>query len=376
MKISTSHSICGAPNRKGGFTLVEIMVAIAIMSLLFAVILVPLRLGFDSFNAGRAQSEVQIQAQVTVQQIANDLRKAQFIFPNTFVPGVSKGDNSSSNCSVAGYKSDLTWNYLPYVKSELETDTDPPLNSFGALPAYGVCSSTTRVKSWGNPSRIDMLQLRRGDNGQTLNSGAGQDFIVSYYARRLDVSKAYDVVDNPVVLFRAQIPYRNRTNGQPGAPYTLSSNRFNAQIDWTAYPSPIGDTTSCSTTGSEDLNRSFNWISHSFWGEANLEPLSAQASATNVVGAHTLVTPRDMGLVTPRSSIIDGTPSADEKDALVPELSFVEESTNGTRINRVTINMTLARYDSAGAIGTNGQPAAQRVRVSQTVDVPNAGCSQ
>jgi prepilin-type N-terminal cleavage/methylation domain-containing protein len=372
MKISTPHSICGSPNKKGGFTLVEIMVAIAIMSLLFAVILVPLRLGFDSFNAGRAQSEVQIQAQVTVQQIANDLRKAQFVFPNTFVPGVSKGENSSSNCSIAGYKSDPTWNYLPYVKSELETDTSPPT---GASPAYGVCSSTTRVKSWGNPSRIDMLQLRRDNNGQTLNSGVGQDFIVSYYARRLDVSKAYDVVDNPVVLFRAQIPYRERTTaGAPGSDYKIGSD-FNARTDWTSYPDSIG---ACAASPAPiPTNRDFNWITHSFWGEANLEPLATTSvTGTDVFGAHTIATPRDMGLVTPRSSSIDGTPSTDEKDALVPELSFVEESTNGTRINRVTINMTLARYDSGGAIGTNGQPAAQRVRVSQTVDVPNAGCSQ
>lgn len=350
--------------RRNGFTLVEVLVAVAIMSLLFAVILVPLRLGFDSFNIGQTRSTLQQQAQLTLQQIGNDLRKAQFVFPNSRIAGVSDNEDQASPCAVQGYKA--SWNYQPYVKSTTTGETDSP--SIPLPPTYGVCE--TNVEAWSNPARIDMLQLRRDNSGTSANSAAGQDFILSYYPRRLYIAPvngvvpSYDIIDNPIVLFRAQIPFRNR-NGSSHTGDAATSPDKNADIDWTNYPDTIG---SCnSTTFPGQSNRSFLWITHNFFGEADLAPLCTDATGP-VAGAHTLAIPRGMALAAPQA--LTG-----NSGSYVPELSFVQEATDGKRIDRVTINMTLTQYDAIGAASTNGVGKAQSVRVSQTFDLPSAGCS-
>jgi len=216
-----------------------------------------------------------------------------------------------------------------------------------------------------------MLQLRRDKNGAPLNSQAGEDYLVTYYPRRLEITKPYDILDNPVVLFRAQYAFRGRnTDDTPadfykpgGDPYSAGPS-FNANIDWTQYPDTIGTCTAEAT-----VNRDFMWITHNFYGEANLEPLTLNTpDALNVEEAHTLATPRGMGLVVPRNN-------TNAEQGLVPELSFVQEATDDKRIDRVTINLTLAQYDQINAATTNGEAKAQRVRVSRTIDLPSAGCS-
>ncbi|MBW3636725.1 MAG: prepilin-type N-terminal cleavage/methylation domain-containing protein [Armatimonadetes bacterium] len=359
--------------RHGAFTLVEVLVAVAIMSLLFAVILVPLRLGFDTFHIGTARSEVQQQAQLTVQQIGNDLRRAQFVFPNSRMEGITVNPDLTSPCSLAGYKNTASWAGRPYVRTTLPTNNGSTLFNTSTA-AYGVCDSSN-IRSWDNPSRIDMLLLRRDRNGAPVNSNEGEDYLITYYPRRLDITKPYDVIDNPVVLWRAQYAFRGRqdvnlttgTNGEPENFYKPGSTYsnglfFNANIDWTQYPDTIG---SCTT----QKNRDFLWITHNFYGEANLEPLTgldtqtpAFPKAKNVEDAHTLATPRGMELVVPRTN-------TNVEEGLLPELSFVQEATDGNRINRVTINLTLAQYDRSG------EGKAQRVRVSRTIDLPSAGCS-
>jgi prepilin-type N-terminal cleavage/methylation domain-containing protein len=370
------------PSRRGGFTLVEILVAVSIMAVLLVVILVPLRMGFESFSVGKSRSDVQQQAQATLNLIANDIRKSGFVFPNSFVDGVSNNSKASSNCSSAPYRAgtsttEYSWKYRPYVITDTNDDASKksPYDIPSSNALYGVCSplstGTTGMRAWNNLSRLDMIQKRRNDQGSTLDSNTGQDFIVTYYPRRLDITKPFDVVDNPIVLFRAQIPFRTRDkDGNPEPLYVPSNTggRPNAQIDWTRYPPEVG---ACGTGPNAANNRDFLWITHNFYGEADLQPLTDDAvSPTNIAvvpGAHTQVTPRDMSIVAPLAG-------SDKKESLVPELSFREESSNGQRIDRVTITMTLAQYDSTGTASTNGQASAQRVRVSQTVDLPNVSC--
>jgi prepilin-type N-terminal cleavage/methylation domain-containing protein len=369
MKHINSNSSMNAAKKRGGFTLIEILVAVAIMAVLLTVILVPLRLGFETTAVGKSRADVQQQAELVLTQIGNDLRKSQFVFANSRLPGISDGSDTISPCSSPAYPqgtaADRDWQFRPYVISDNSADTAStgPGN-------YGVCSTLSNgsngVRAWNNLSRIDMLQQRRNDNGTTLNSSVGQDFIVSYYPRRFDLNKPFDIIDNPIVLFRAQIPFRERDqDGNPVQPVGVP----NAETDWTRYPPQIG---SCATP----LTQQFRWITHNYFGEADLQPLTGDTSVRTlpgggqtvvVPGAHTLVTPRDMSLVAPHASL-------GGSEAYVPELSFQEASSDGKRVDQVTITMTLAQYDSSGAGLTNGQAAAQRVKVSRTIDLPNAGC--
>lgn len=378
IKTTTLSHRVAASSRRRAFTLVEILVAVSIMAVLLTVILVPLRMGFESFTAGKSRSDVQLHAQLTLDQIANDLKKSQFVFPNAYLEGISNNTSPASRCSSSPYKPGTTgveefrWKYRPYVI----TDTNDPTTKGAPDGSYGVCSTqstgTAGVRAWDNVSRIDMLQKRRSNTGVVFDSDAGQDFIVTYYPRRLDITKPFDVVDNPIVLFRAQIPFRGREGQNPGAPFKVNGfnlgsdyktgSDFNANIDWTQYPIDIGNCVAPQT------NRSFLWITHNFLGEADLQPLTMDAPSPIIVaGAHTEATPRDMSLVAPAAG-------SGAKESMVPELSFRQESSDGHRIDRVTITMTLAQYDSTGTATTNGQAAAQRVRVSRTVELPNVAC--
>jgi prepilin-type N-terminal cleavage/methylation domain-containing protein len=370
MKHIISNSTINAAKKRGGFTLIEILVAVAIMAVLLTVILVPLRLGFETTAIGKSRSDVQQQAELVLTQIGNDLRKSQFVYANSRIPGISDGSDTVSPCSSPAYPEGANnvnndWQFRPYVISDNAND-----NKSTSPSTYGVCSTisngTSGVRGWNNLSRIDMLQQRRSSNGTTLNSSVGQDFIVTYYTRRFDLTKPFDIIDNPIVLFRAQIPFRERNQGDgPGQQWiSPKTGVANAEIDWTRYPARIG---SCTTP----LNSQFLWITHNYFGEADLQPLTDDTTSSGttfvVPGAHTLVTPRDMSLVAPRASL-------GGSEAYVPELSFQEASSDGKRVDRVTVTMTLAQYDSSGAGLTNGQAAAQRVKVSRTFDLPNAGC--
>ena len=355
--------------RRGGFTLIEILVAVAIMSLLLGIILVPLRLGFDTYHIGKARAEVQQEAQLTMQQIGTDLLRAKFIFPNSVVPNVNNSDPTSP-CSSARYRPDGGWNFRPYSKATTapaaQTASDPTVAGANFAQSDG----------WTNPARIDMLITRR-NNTNGLSSDVGEDYVVTYYSRRLRLDRPYDIVDNPVVLYRAQYPYRFYSTATPSGfqvfPRPMTSAP-NAELDWTQYPD-LG------SGANADVEQKYQWIKHNFYGEANLAPLCVDAptgtvaGAVPVAGAHTLATPLGMSLVAPRDANINSTTPADQAEALVPELAFTQEATTGSRINRVRIDMTLAQYDQAGAGSVNGQGKAQRVHVSQTFDLPNAGCS-
>ena len=54
-----SFAKSGPRRTRQAFTLVEVLVAIGVFFLLLTVILVPIRLAFDSLNIGRARSAVQ-----------------------------------------------------------------------------------------------------------------------------------------------------------------------------------------------------------------------------------------------------------------------------------------------------------------------------
>lgn len=398
MIMNTLSALLGRPQchsaaRRGAFTLVEILVAVAIMALLLAIILVPLRLGFETTHIGIARSSLQGESQLTLQQMGKDFSRASFVFPNGRIPGISDGripgisnnSDSTSACSLRPYMpympngtvGDVKWKYLPYFESTATPGavTDP------ADPASGIGVTKSASTAFANPNRIDMLFLRRvspvspaipastpvpGFSAQT-----GEDYVVTYYPRRKDISKPYDEIDNPILLFRAQYPYRYYKTSAPAVfdKFPLENpptTKLNAEVDWSQYP-PLGASSNAIT------DRNFLWISHNYYGEANLEPLTQDITltspeATLVPRSHTLAIPRDMQLVAPKAGTGDA-------NSLMPELSFVESSSNGNRIDRVTVSMTLAQYDQIGAASVNGKGKAQRVPVTQTFDLPNAGCS-
>lgn len=325
------------------FTLVEILVALAIFSVLLTVALIPFRAGLDSFHVGKARSETQSAAQSSLDQIERDLRRAVFVFPNSSLTGVTDRAPFTNN------------NGQPYVRSLDATDT--------ATPQKGVCNKGSNAEAWGDTARIDMILARRDAQGRVQMPPQAGDTVVSYYARRQNVSAPYDPVDNPVVLFRAQFPFRG-TMAAPVTPMGAS----NADTSGARFPA------SCSSAPVQ--NRSALWVEHNVYGESNLEPLCTDTTDANISGSHTVAIPRGVGLLASQAFRANATPAFDPKTEapFQPDSSFDLSDTNGDgKIDRVTVALSLETFDvNQGAnINANSQPTGQIFRVKRTVELPN-----
>jgi len=342
-------------SRGNAFTLVEMLVAIAVLSILLAVVFVPLRLAINSYHVGQAQTSTQNAAQATLDDMERDLQRAGYIFPNTALVGVTDKAPYLNNQKAGAAATDPGY---PYVKSTDSTDT--------ASPKQGVCDRTANAVAFSNTSRVDMLLVKRR-NGQAILPPQPDDSVVSYYTRRQNIDQPYDPVDNPLVLYRAEFPFRDTTGATPtpvSAPDLSSAN--NADVP-SAYPS--------SCTARLVQNRGSLWLSHNVYGEANLEPL---VQAGN--GVQTAAIPRGVGLVASQAYRLNSnlnpapTPPTTADAPLVPDTSFQLSDTNGDgKINQVAVSLALETFDSnQGAnVNSNGQPKGQIVRARRVFDLPN-----
>jgi prepilin-type N-terminal cleavage/methylation domain-containing protein len=325
------------------FTLIEILVALAIFSLLLVIILVPLNMGFTMLHLGKAQADVQGTAQQVINRMRGDLTRAIYVYPNDILPSVT---NSPS--PYAGK--------APYLRQEL-------------------CSATS-TDYVSNLSRIDMLLPQTTDDGNILTPIIPTYYIVTYYSRRWDVNKDYNAIDNPIVLYRAQIPFRGapspsdsaaliNSSGNAvtptGPPYS-SGNAFNANI----YNERYTNKTACGSNAAA-INRSADWLVESADGEPNLVPLTNENDAANpadvfqLYGSHVAMLPVDTGMVT----------NYDYKQTVPnyvpPKSTFICSDVNSDGvIDQVKLSVSLQKVDDMGA-----QPRGQEITLSQVVDLPN-----
>jgi prepilin-type N-terminal cleavage/methylation domain-containing protein len=294
-------------SKRGGFTLVEILVALAVMVVMLSIILVPINMGLSVFHIGKARSEVQQANQLVLNQLTAELKRAVHVFPNEEMPGIT---------------SKVPYSLVPAVAES---------------PYY---DNTTSTRA-DNTARLDFL-LPATNGGTILTPPQAGNYIVTYYARRLDDTKAYDIFSNPVVLWRAQYPYSPDPSGAAlSTPANLTNTRYS---DW-----------------SLDENK---WLVQ-YNGEPNLAPSPSMSIPNFCVqpvnsasaASHTQITPRDMALVVPN-------PSA----TLQPNSSFIcDDANNDGKIDRVTISLLLQKYDSLGA----ADDKSQQIRSTQTVALPN-----
>ncbi len=305
------------PQRKrGAFTLVEVLVALAVMMVMMAIILIPINMGMSVFHIGKARSEVQQANRLVINQLAAELKQAVHVFPNEEMRGVT--------------------NMPPYTSASY-AGTD------GTQPYYDTnYKNTSAPKGVANTARLDFLLPTIGNNGAILSPPIANNYVVTYYAHRLDPdpNKPYDVFNNPVVLWRAQYPYRNDSS--------TSSNTADL-VDLT--PSRYSDIANLAET-------KYDWLRQTK-GEPNLFALSNVNNAATLSASHTQITPRDMVLVAPEAA--SGT-------SYQPDSSFICDDANGDgKVDRITISLLLAKYDSIGAEGDK----SQQIRSTQTVALPN-----
>ncbi len=325
------------------FTLVELMVALGVFSLLLAIVFVPLRVGLDSFHVGKARDATQSASQSSLDQIERDLRRAVHVFPNAPLEGVTDKAPFSSN------------NSQPYVKSTDAADT--------STPQKGVCDKPAGAMAWSDTARLDMILAKRDAQGRVVIPARAGDTVVSYYARRQNLNAPFDPVDNPVVLFRAQFPFRGTMQTPVTPAGAQNADTSNARFPSTCTSVPV-------------QNRSALWVAHNALGEADLEPLCTDTTDPNVGGSHTLAVPRGVGMVASQAFRANAVPAFDPKTEapLQPDTSFELSDSNGDgKIDRVTVALALETFDAnQGAnINSNNQPTGQIVRARRVIDLPN-----
>jgi len=333
-----------------GFTLVEVLVALFVFSLLMVIILVPLNMGFTMMHLGKAQSDVQSATQEVVDQMRNDLTHAVYVFPNAQISPVT------DKAPYLYYDSSGdTKHYGPYVKLGIPeiTPTTAPASVCGV--------ASTDASGVSNLSRLDML-LPRTNGVSILTPLQPSYYIVSYYARRRVVvdtngnSVPYHPIDNPIVLFRAQIPYYQ----SDGAGYLMRGSSFNADITNNRYG------ISCSDQGSW-------WLAESTNGEPNLEYLTESPSGYTgndftLYGSHVSMLPTDIGMVTGFDYRgYDSNNQPITKSFYPPKSTFICADTNSDGvIDEVRLNVLLQNA-TPGSSGSNGP----QINLPQVVDLPN-----
>jgi prepilin-type N-terminal cleavage/methylation domain-containing protein len=327
-------------SRRSGFTLVEMMVAIAILLTMLTIILVPLRLGLDSYALGKSRSETQGSLGVTIASIEKDLRRAVIVFPNSQLKGVIDSG--------------------PYYTS----NTAPAPNEYNPTRESACLGNAPNIHRISNPSRIDMILARHDNSGNLVSPVEAGETLVSYYPRRLDVTKPYDPIDNPIALYRAEIPFRT-INVDGSQTFVMEGSDKNADISNARHP------LDCSADSSQK-NRQSMWLAHNYWGEANLEGLTHQSVTGDDRGSHSLAMPRGLGLVVTNGGCTKE-PCEPSILGLIPESTFSTADTNGDgKIDRVNISLTFTSFDAQGSNRLrNDQPVGQQQRASRTIDLPN-----
>ena len=306
--------------------------------------------------------------QATITNIDNDLRQAIYVFPNGEVPGVTDKP---------------PYNNLP-----------PYFRSLSTTALQGACGTATEVQNWSNRARIDMVQVRRTPAGAVETPLAPAYTIVTYYSRRQNMNAAYDPIDNPIALYRAEYPafglYQPKAAGaaQPVAKpleVTTPKNALNAKVDFTRFAAGTTANSPECTADKMAGNRSSLWLTHNFYGEADLSLLTTPAVAdgftvSSELYSNTIATPRGLALEASRAYRSLPVPAGEPplnvitEAPLVPDTSFTESDSNGDgKIDRVTISLGLASFDvgAQGEINKNNQPTGTRLRATRTVDLPN-----
>ena len=326
-----------------GFTLIEVMVALAILSLLLVILFVPLNLGVNMTQIGTANADTQQAAQTTMNRIVKELSPATFVFPNQRMVGITDKAPYTNNT-----KTGESIGYPFYQANGTNADA---------------CSGLTPVE---NTSRLSFLLPRIDEDSTVTDRRANSYSIVTYYARREDptaVAAKYDAETNPLGLYRSRLPYKRNDD----TPYP-NANTPQALVNNERYPS----TADC-TNNVARANNGARWLVQNELGEPLLknfdtpssDVISSPAAATDTVPfSDSRITPKGAGLYAPAATPLDPVTTP---PSFKPETTFICEDTNNNGIiDRVTITLVMGKYDNNGS-----QNRAQTVRLTRTVDLPN-----
>ena len=373
--------------RRSAFTLVEILVALSIFLVMLTIIFVPLNLGLNLFSIGKTRADVLQAAQGTLDRMEGELRKALVVFPNAAMPGVT-------------YTVDSMGNKIPKAPYGPTTAINPEGHPYLRVydSGYGVCDANdpTKAEYVDNTHRLDFLLpdtfdvYTKEEQVQAVMPLRPAPYLVSYYYRRQNTSVSADAFDNPITLYRAQMPYRqhdpnviiydaNYSNGR-----NVNLLPFPQNGDSSRYPDPA-DTTACGANKSKTNQGSF-WLKQLYvpadpmigpLNESNLEPLTkskdilgaapAPTPLPEITRSHDTMLPKGVALIT-RNAFPDPTAMPPALPNYTPDTTFqCADTNNDGKIDQVTITLVLGSFDDNSADRSNSQ-SSDRAKDSATAN--------
>lgn len=169
--------------RARAFTLVEILVAVAILAILLGMIFKPLLMGIEVLSIGRAEREAQATAQQVVDRMAGELRTAVKVYSN--------------------------------------------LGTFD-LPTGATAGNNSKWHT-AQPERVSFVPAAVDNRGKVLSpvqpatDSTGRPMVVTYWVMRGDVTQPYDPMKNPRRVFRAVSYYQPFSENQGGQTLSVTS---------------------------------------------------------------------------------------------------------------------------------------------------------
>lgn len=176
--------------RRAGFTMVEMLVSIAILAILFGLLLRPLLMALEILSIGRGEDRIQRLSRTVIDQLTDDLQGALVVYPN-----LGTYDLTTGNATGAAAR----WRTPQTARLDLVL---PAREADGTLK-----TPLTPAHTPGNPNELQ---------------------VVTYWRMRYDPTIDYDPIANPYRLYRAVHSYPiNTAAGDPKTPADLWNYALN-----------------------------------------------------------------------------------------------------------------------------------------------------
>ncbi len=163
--------------RCAGFTMVEMLVSIAILGILFGMLLRPLMMALEVLSIGRGEDRIQRLSRTVIDQLTDDLQGALLVYPNLGTFDLTTGNGTGAAAR---------WRTPQTARLDL------------VLPARDAAGKLlTPLRPAFTPGNPNELQ------------------VVTYWRMRYDPALDYDPVANPYRLYRAVHSYQVNTAAGP-----------------------------------------------------------------------------------------------------------------------------------------------------------------
>ncbi len=286
------------------FTLTELLVAIAILSILFTLLFVPMTTAFDNARRGRIMSELQNAADYALEIMVRELTQATEVLPQERVFAENHTYTySDPNSGLTRTVIHLAGEPLNLLDDIDRIKKDPDTQQWRDAPDDQDANPDDDTLA-----RIDFVVRAVKDDRMTPQNWQQAYTVITYYLRRTDPSRPFQYLD-------------------------VGNFPANRRQIFRAHWQPQGTT---GTVATEPTNRDTQnrWIVTGAWIMPDLSRLSPFNPQQGGLLSHTALTPPDIDVADLRFTI-ERRPESDERDrkpvAVIIEMTL-RKPTPGARV--------------------------------------------